>query len=92
MYGLGLGINYTVARYWLGYYFKNVYEDRNNGDKFIGTGVKLGIGFQVNSSLRCNFELLYSAIKKVDYGSGEAEFTGYNISSAHVSVSIPISL
>ncbi len=89
MLGGGLTINYSIARYWLGYYWSNSYTDNTNSVSYTGTGIKVAIGFSVSSKLSCNFELLYSAINKMNFGY-EAPFEGYDISSAHVSVSIPI--
>jgi hypothetical protein len=90
MLGAGFGVKYNVVNYWLGYYPKNAYENRSTGVKYIGTGVKIGIGFSVTSKLSCNFEMLYNSITTATLSGFEAPFDDYNISSVHVAVAVPI--
>lgn len=91
MFGFGLGMDYRVVRFWAGYYIDQTFEDRVAGT-FTGTAYKLGFGISMSSKIRCNLELITYNIDKVEFEGYSAPFSGYSISSANVSISIPLAL
>ena len=92
MIGGGLGADYKVIRFWVGYYPTDEHEDSLSGGKLKGYGVKVGFGLKINNKLRANLSLIFHEIDEVEINGLSAEREGLSAESANVSISVPIDL
>lgn len=91
MIGAGLGIDYRVIRFWLGYYPTDENEDSLSGGTIKGTAIKVGFGLVVSKKLRANLSLVFHDLNEFENSSGSTTpIEGYNAESAHVSISVPL--
>ena len=94
MWGIGVGyVQKGKVRAWGGYYYSSEIDDVENNYAYIGTGIKLSLGFEVRPKLSLNVEYSKQDYKKVR-GGGDTVATPstWEVSVLYLSLSSPISL
>jgi hypothetical protein len=89
MIGAGLGLDYKVIRFWLGYYFQSEIDDSTNDVVYKGTAIKGGFGLVVNKKMRANLELVFYQLDKAESNGISVDVEGVSVHSTHVSLSFP---
>ncbi len=66
MFGAGLGFQKGRLRVWGGYYPLNEIEDANLFTKYVGTALKLSLGFDFNQKISVNLEIIPCDLKTTE--------------------------
>lgn len=91
MLGAGVGLDYGIGRFWVGYYFDQTIDDGKNQLKYKGDAFKIGFGLAAAKNVHANIDVVLHNIKEAQYSSGAT--TSSNMPRAQsffVSVSLPI--
>lgn len=93
--GAGLGLDYEISRFWIGYYFDTTIDDSKNRFKYTGEAYKIGFGLEVAKNVHANLDVMLVNILKAT----AASTTGTQPASQHpkvttifASISLPIEL
>jgi len=92
MFGVGVGLDYDVSRFWAGYYFNQTIRDSANSISYTGEAAKIGFGLKVIKNLHANIEVIFHNI----YNRDTSSTSSFNLNrslraqSAFASVSLPV--
>lgn len=90
MFGGGVGWSSSKARWWLGYYWSNEFEDANQFLIYRGTGLKASLGFTFKSKLSVNFEYVLHDFEKLSSLGQDTEVGTFDSSVFFLSISSPL--
>lgn len=91
MLGVGLGIDYDIARYWLGYYFDHSIDDSRNLYKYTGDAFKAGFGLKIAKNMHANLDIVIHTLKNVTASGKTTPISQLpQVQTVFVSISLPI--
>ena len=92
MIGIGVGIDYEIARFWGGYYPSETIHDGKNQLDYKGTAFKVGIGFKITKLISTNLDISFMTLKSsTDHGVDVTDTDHLpHVQAAFTSISIPV--
>lgn len=92
LFGGGVGLDYDVSRFWVGYYFSQSMQDAAHSITYKGDAWKVGFGLKVTKNLHANVEVIFHNVNSRDTTNASAANTNTKIQaqSAFASVSVPV--
>lgn len=99
MLGAGIGLDYDISRFWLGYYFDHDITDSKNQLKFSGNAFKAGFGLKITKNVHANIDItlhnlmtVKSTSTSVSSSSTFTITTAPKVATIMASISLPIEL
>ncbi|MCB0408440.1 MAG: hypothetical protein KDD34_09565, partial [Bdellovibrionales bacterium] len=90
MIGGGIGVDYNVIGFWIGYYPFDKNEDSLSGGIIKGSAIKGEFGLKISKNIRANLGLIFHNLNEIEYNGTTIPIEGYAAESANVSISAPI--